>query len=57
MILKSTDYTYTTCDSQAILLQATPTPSHPISNKQLYYNEHATPTQPTIHYTKKQANF
>ena len=30
MILKSTDYTYTTYDSQVILLQATPTPSQPI---------------------------
>ena len=29
MILKSTGYTYTTYNSQAILLQATPTPSQP----------------------------
>ena len=34
MILKSIDYTYKTYDSQEILLQATPTPSQPIINKQ-----------------------
>ena len=33
-MLKSTGYTYTAYDSQAIILQATPSPSQPVINKQ-----------------------
>ena len=38
MILKSTDYTYTTYDSQAILLQATPKPTEPTYYTYTTYN-------------------
>ena len=53
MILKSTDYIYTTYDLQAILLQITPTPSQPIVNNQRYCNQNTKPTQPTTRYANK----